>query len=164
MSIELYILPPLFSLPSISGSCIAALTLCNLSVDKSLFLVIESWDLSLGLPALKVGETWYRGYTNIKSHLAKQNDIDFHLTPTQKADITAWGSLIEDLGDTLAVTLSFPPVCFDALVELIIRIPTELPWRNKTRSFAINPLSLWIYLAYTITSVCSSSLRRNWND
>jgi hypothetical protein len=107
MSIELYILPPLFSLPSISGSCIAALTLCNLSLDKSLFLVIESWDLSLGLPALKVGETWHRGYTNIKSHLAKQNDIDAHLTPTQKADITAWGSLIEDLGDTLAVTLSF---------------------------------------------------------
>jgi hypothetical protein len=163
MSIELYILPPLFSLPSMSGSCIAALTLCNLSLDKSLFLVIESWDLSLGLPALKVGETWYRGYTNIKSHLAKQNDIDAHLTPTQKADVTAWGSLIEDLGDTLAVLFPFRRFV-DELVELIIRIPTELPWRNKTRNFAINPISLWIYLAYTITSVCSSSLRRNWND
>ena len=104
---ELYILPPFFSLPSISGSCIAALTLCNLSLDKSLFLVIESWDLSLGLPALKVGETWHRGYTNIKLHLAKQNDIDDYLTPAQKADVTAWGSLIEDLGDTLAVPFPF---------------------------------------------------------
>lgn len=100
---ELYILPPLFFLPSISGSCIAALTLCNLSLDQSLFTVIESWDLSIGLPALKIGDTWYRGYTNIKSHLAKHNDIDSHLTAAQKADITAWGSLIEDLGDTLAV-------------------------------------------------------------
>ena len=106
VSMELYILPSIFSLPSISGSCISALTLCNLSLDSSSFVVIESWDLSLGLPALKVGQTWYRGYTNIKTHVAKQNDIDAHLTQREKADITAWGSLIEDLGDALAVLVT----------------------------------------------------------
>jgi Outer mitochondrial membrane transport complex protein len=103
MALELYILPPLFSLPSISGSCIAALSLCNLSLDKSAFKVIESIDLSIGLPALKDGNAWHRGYTSIKTYVLTQNDIDSSLTPIQKADIVAWGSLIEDLGDTLAV-------------------------------------------------------------
>ena len=100
---ELYILPPLFELPSLSGSCIAALTLCQLSLDKSTFKVIESTDVSIGLPALKVEEKWIRGFTAIKVFLAGINDIDAHLTPAQKADSVAWASLLEDLGETLTV-------------------------------------------------------------
>jgi hypothetical protein len=103
MSLELYLLPPLFSLPSISGSCIAALSLCNLSLDKNAFVVVESIDLSIGLPALKDSDTWYRGYSSIKSYLAKRKDIDASLSTTLKADIVAWGSLVEDVGDMLAV-------------------------------------------------------------
>jgi hypothetical protein len=106
MVLELYILPPLFSLPSLSGSCIAALSLCKLTLDTSSFKVIESTDLSIGMPALKNGETWIRGYTNIKSHLASLNDIDSSLSAADKADIVAWGSLVEDLGDTLTVPTS----------------------------------------------------------
>jgi hypothetical protein len=104
MPLELYILPPLRTLPSVSGSCIATLSLFNLYLDKSDFKVIESTDLSTGVPALKDEETWYRGYTSIKAYLSKKNSIDTSLTPAQKADVVAWGSLIEDLGDTLAVS------------------------------------------------------------
>ena len=103
MSLELYILPPLFSLPSMSGACISALSLCHLSLDKSSFTVIESTDLSIGMPALKHNNTWIRGYTSIKSYLARHHNIDSSLSPAQKADTVAWGSLIEDLGDTLTV-------------------------------------------------------------
>lgn len=103
MEIELYILPPLFTLPSVSGSCIAALSLCHLSLNKSSFKVIESTDLSIGLPALKSNGKWHRGYINIKNFLVDQDDIDDFLTPKQKADAIAWGSLIEDLGETLTV-------------------------------------------------------------
>jgi len=100
---ELYILPSLFSLPSVSGSCIAALRLCELSLDKSAFMVVESTDFSLGMPALKDGDTWIRGYTNIKRFLGQWHDIDSHFSPQQKADAIAWGSLLEDLGETLTV-------------------------------------------------------------
>jgi len=103
MTVELYILPPLFSLPSLSGACIAAVALCHLSLETDSFKVIESTDLSIGLPALKNNGKWFRGYTNIKNFLAEIDDVDEYLTPTQKADIIAWGSLIEDLGETLTV-------------------------------------------------------------
>jgi len=103
MSLELYLLPPLFSLPSISGACIAALSLCNLCLDNDDFVIVESIDVSIGLPALKDGDTWYRGYSSIKSYLAKRNDIDASLSTALKADIVAWGSLVEDLGDMLTV-------------------------------------------------------------
>jgi hypothetical protein len=103
MSLELYILPPLFSLPSISGSCIAALSLCNLSLDENAFIVVESIDLSIGLPALKDGDSWYRGYSSIRSYLAKRNDVDASLSTALKADVVAWGSLVEDVGDMLTV-------------------------------------------------------------
>ena len=107
MSLELYILPPLFSLPSISGSCVAAISLCSLTLDKSAFQVVESTDLSIGMPALKDGNVWYCGYTGIKNYLARTNKVDASLTAIQKADTVAWGSLIEDLGDTLAVYAVF---------------------------------------------------------
>src|SRR5437773_635482 len=103
MPIELYLLPPLFSLPSISGSCIAALSLCNLSLDTSAFKVIDSTDLSIGLPALKVDNKWYRGYVSIKKYLSLQKDLDSSLNSALKADVVAWGSAVEDVGDTLAV-------------------------------------------------------------
>jgi hypothetical protein len=103
MTLELYILPPLFGLPSLSGSCIAALSLCTLSLDPSSFKVIESTDLTLNLPALKHNQTWIRGYTSIKLFLRSKADIDGFLSPLQKADSIAWGSLIEDLGETLTV-------------------------------------------------------------
>lgn len=128
MSIELHILPPLFSLPSISGSCIAALSLCNLVLDPSAFKVVESTDLSIGMPALKEGEIWHRGYTNIKSFLSTQHDIDTSLTEMQKADIVAWGSLVEDLGDTLAV--HSPDVRLTWTVEHFICVSQELSWRH----------------------------------
>ena len=102
--LELYILPPLFDLPSLSGSCIAALSLCHLSLSKSDFEIIESTDLSIGLPALKGDKTWIRGYTHIKLYLSKLNDIDASLSASQQADSVAWGSLIEDLGETLTVS------------------------------------------------------------
>jgi hypothetical protein len=105
MALELHILPPLFSLPSLSGSCIAALSLCQLSLDKASFIVVESTDLSIGMPAIRDGDNWIRGYTNIKSHLSQLNDIDSSLSAVQKADTVAWGSLMEDLGDTLTVPL-----------------------------------------------------------
>jgi Outer mitochondrial membrane transport complex protein len=57
----------------------------------------------MGMPALKDGENWHRGYTAIKSYLSKLKYVDEHLSLKQKADVVAWGSLIEDLGDTLAV-------------------------------------------------------------
>jgi Outer mitochondrial membrane transport complex protein len=76
------------------------------------------------VPALKVNGEWHRGYARIKTFLATVRDIDSHLTPEQKSDITAWGSLIEDLGDTLTV---HPPVNDpDILVEHILRLPPEL--------------------------------------
>jgi hypothetical protein len=103
MVLELYILPPLFSLPSLSGSCIAALSLCHLSLDKSCFKVVESTDLALGMPALRDGDVWIHGYTSIKGYLVQHNDVDVSLSPSQKADTVAWGSLIEDLGETLTV-------------------------------------------------------------
>ena len=103
MTLELYILPPLFGLPSLSGSCIAALSLCTLSLDPSSFKVNESTDLSLGLPALKQNDTWTRGYTSIKLFLLRENDIDSDLSASEKADSVAWGSIIEDLGETLTV-------------------------------------------------------------
>jgi hypothetical protein len=103
MTLELYIFPPLFDLPSLAGSCIAALSLCHLSLSKSGFKIFESTDLSIGMPALKDNQTWIRGYTSIKHYLAKQNDVDFCLKAAQKADCVAWGSLIEDLGETLTV-------------------------------------------------------------
>ena|SRR5579862_4294275 len=103
MTLELYILPSLFDLPSLSGSCIAALALCHLSLEPKSFKVIESTDLSLGLPALRNNGKWFRGYTHIKKYLAEVDDVDDYLTPKQKADATAWGSLIEDLGETLTV-------------------------------------------------------------
>lgn len=122
--LELHILPPLFELPSLSGSCIAALALCHLSLSKSDFKIIESTDLSIGLPALKDEETWIRGYTNIKIYLAKLNDVDSSLSADQQADCVAWGSLIEDLGETLTVSLA--PRLELIVVELVIRIATEL--------------------------------------
>src|SRR5438105_10695951 len=103
MTLELYILPPLFGLPSLSGSCIAALSLCTLSLDPSSFKVIESTDLTLNLPALKHDQTWVRGYTSIKLFLRSKADIDGPLSHLQTADSIAWGSLIEDLGETLTV-------------------------------------------------------------
>ena len=108
MALELYILPPLFGLPSLSGSCIAALSLCSVSLDSSSFQVIESTDLSLGLPALKQNDTWIRGYTSIKLFLRREKDVDSHLSESQKADSIAWGSVVEDLGETLTV---FPFDC-----------------------------------------------------
>jgi len=107
MSLELHILPPLLELPSLSGSCIAALCLCTLSLDQSEFTVIESTDLSLTLPALSHGEKWFRGYPAIKRFLACHHDIDGSLSPVQKADAVAWESLIQDIGETLTV---IPPV------------------------------------------------------
>jgi Outer mitochondrial membrane transport complex protein len=105
MALELYILPPLFSLPSLSGSCIAALSLCQLTLAKSAFKVIESTDISIGMPAVKDGEVWIRGYICIKNYLMIRNDIDAALSPVDRADAAAWTSLIEDLGETLAVHL-----------------------------------------------------------
>jgi hypothetical protein len=104
MAIELYILPPLFSLPSLSGSCIAALALCHLSLEPDSFKVVKSTDLTLGLPAVKSNGKWVRGYTSIKNFLAKTDDVDEFLSPNQMADIVAWGSLVEDLGETLTVS------------------------------------------------------------
>src|SRR5436190_341934 len=142
MSLDLYILPPLLSLPSISGSCIAALSLCNLSLDKSAFNVIESTDLSIGVPALRDGNTWYRGYTNIKQYLFNRNDVDASLSPSFKADVVAWGSLVEDLGDTLTVLLNY--TCLTYAVELTIRIKAELSRRHKTTGLTFPPISTWV--------------------
>jgi len=100
--IELFLLPPLEGLPSLCGSCVAALCLCELSLEEGQFVVVHSTDLSL-IPALRVNGKFHHGYANIKSYLATVNDIDAHLTLDQKADVTAWGSLLEDLGDTLSV-------------------------------------------------------------
>jgi hypothetical protein len=106
--IELFILPPLFSLPSVSGSCIAALTLCTLSLPVNSVKVIQTTDLSIAPPALKHGKHhWYRGYSAIKKFISQQNDIDSSLSAEQKIDIVAWESLIQDVGETLAVTLLF---------------------------------------------------------
>ena len=109
LPLELFILPPLFGLPSVSGSCIAALSFCGISLPQSAFKVIETTDLSLSPPALKHGNDWYHGYTAIKRFLSTQNNIDFSLTDEQKADVVAWQSLIGDVGETLAVTVQVLP-------------------------------------------------------
>lgn len=102
--LELFILPPLFDLPSVSGACIAAVSLCTLYLPQSSLQIIETTDLSIAPPALKHGKHhWYRGYTAIKHFLARKNDIDSSLTREQKADLVAWESLIQDVGETLAV-------------------------------------------------------------
>jgi len=101
--IELFILPPLFDLPSVSGSCIAALSLCTLSLPRSALKIIETADPSIGPPALKQGKHWYRGYTAIKHFVFMESDVDSSLTAEQKTDIVAWESLIQDVGETLAV-------------------------------------------------------------
>lgn len=163
MALELHIFPPLFSLPSISGSCVAALSLCNLFLDNSAFQVVESTDLSIGLPALKDGENWYHGYTAIKSYLSKQNHVDEHLTLAQKADVVAWGSLIEDLGDTLAVRNKIYKYYSDIKVKLVIRITPKLPRHDKTRNFFIPPISSWFLPSNTITNIRNPPMRRNWN-
>ena len=71
-------------------------------------------DLSIGLPALKDGDTWYRGYSSIKSYLTKRNDIDVSLSTALKADIVAWGSLVEDVGDMLTVLDCFFILTYDS--------------------------------------------------
>lgn len=106
MALELYILPPFQSHPSLSGSCIAALTLCNLVLDSSDFVVVESTDTSIGMPALKDHDNWIRGFAAIRKFLSSRKDIDASLSPTQRADATAWASLIDDLGETLTVMIS----------------------------------------------------------
>ena len=119
--IELYILPGTFSLPSLCGSCVAALSLCQLSLTENDLTVVYSTDLSL-VPAIKVSSEVFRGYSNIKKYLSTINDIDNNLSATQKSDIVAWGSLIQDLGDTLTVLPWYTQVI---IVECAIRVNCE---------------------------------------
>jgi len=106
--IELFILPPLFDLPSVSGSCIAALSLCTMSLQPSTLKVIETTDPSIAPPALRHGKHWYRGYTAIKHFVFRTNNVDSSLTDEENTDIVAWESLIQDVGDTLAVPFILP--------------------------------------------------------
>ena len=106
--IDLFILPPLFDLPSVSGSCIAALSLCTMSLPQSSLKVIETTDLSIAPPALKHGNHWYRGYTAIKHFVFRESDVDSSLTNEEKTNIVAWESLIQDVGETLAVPFTLP--------------------------------------------------------
>jgi Outer mitochondrial membrane transport complex protein len=107
--LELFILPPFCDLPSISGSCIAALSLCTVAVPSSTLRVIETSDLTLAPPALRRGKHWYRGFTAIKHFLDREWDIDPALSPEQKAEAVAWESLVQDIGESLAVPTPLPP-------------------------------------------------------
>src|SRR5271169_5289898 len=107
---ELYILPAALDRPSLSGACIAAFSLCSIYLEPEDYKVIESTDLSIGMPALKVqnssgeGHTWDRGFLSIKSALIRNGvPIDIDLNERQKRESYAWESLVEEVGDTLIV-------------------------------------------------------------
>jgi Outer mitochondrial membrane transport complex protein len=163
--LELFILPPFCDLPSISGSCIAALSLCTVAVPSSTLRVIETSDLTLAPPALRRGKHWYRGFTAIKHFLDREWDIDPALSPEQKAEAVAWESLVQDIGESLAVPTPLPPSFVRMLigtVDYIVCFAGELSWGYETGVFSFSPVSTQLYAADGIAGVCSSSVRGYW--
>jgi len=112
---ELYILPSALGRPSLSGACIAVFCLCSIYLQPEEYRVIESMDLSIGMPALKVqnasgdGYTWHRGFFCIRSVLIQNGvPIDSNLDQVGKNASFLWESLIEEVCDPVIVN---PLVC-----------------------------------------------------
>ncbi|KAG4302644.1 hypothetical protein PCANB_001011 [Pneumocystis canis] len=105
--LELHIHFPGFNLPSIDPYCLSVI--CYLQITApGLYTVIYSNNDTLSptgkLPALRDSGTWIGCWSNIINYLKQKGfDADYFLTDVQRADITAYESLIHGLGFDLTL-------------------------------------------------------------
>ncbi|KAL2038264.1 hypothetical protein N7G274_008913 [Stereocaulon virgatum] len=101
MALELHILGPAFSLPSIDPQCLAAIAYLMRAVPRDRWVLIASSDTALSptrdLPAIKDGTTTIGGFQNIVDYLDTKSNGQWHLDnqfsdSTDQADITAFSS------------------------------------------------------------------------
>ncbi|KAG0269496.1 Metaxin-3 [Actinomortierella ambigua] len=102
---ELYIWGNAHDLPTTDPQCMVILSYLSIVSDE--YKIIECNDPQLSpngeLPMLHDGKNWISGTSRIISYMKKIGyDADEHLTPEQKAKVTAYTALIEDkLNDSI---------------------------------------------------------------
>ncbi|KAK5049456.1 hypothetical protein LTR84_004385 [Exophiala bonariae] len=109
MVLELHIWGPAFGLPSLDAQCLAAVCYLQRVLPIDAWALIPSNNLQISplgeLPALKDGNTWVAGFSNIVTYLRDSStgryDLDRDLNPTQQADATAFSSFLASRGQPL---------------------------------------------------------------
>jgi len=97
--LELHIWGSAFGLPSIDPECLALVTYLNKAAPKSSYRIVASNDPAVSqsnqLPALNHDGVWTSGFRQITTYLSQSGLISApHLTPSQRADITAYTSFV----------------------------------------------------------------------
>ncbi|KAI9831808.1 MAG: hypothetical protein M1819_004705 [Sarea resinae] len=133
MALELHVWGPAFSLPSIDAECIAAIAYFAQTVPKDEWVIIADSDPTTSptkqLPALNHNSTWISGYQNIIIYLAHIShgawDLDAHLSPSQRADSSAFSAFLRSSGRPL--------------LDLSLYVSTENYARTRTALTALLP-------------------------
>ncbi len=97
MVLELHILGPAFSLPSIDAQCIAAVTYLTQAVPRGEWVLIASGEKGGSptgeLPALKNENVWIGGFRNIVDYITQFSGgkwcLDAELEGRERADCIA---------------------------------------------------------------------------
>lgn len=109
MTIELHIWGPAFGLPSIDARCLAAIAYLRECLPSDKWRLVPSSgtaDNPLGeLPALRDGQRWVAGFSNIVEYLRSTSDeatdLDEHLSASDAAECIAHTSFIQSRGQPL---------------------------------------------------------------
>ncbi|KEF62132.1 uncharacterized protein A1O9_00104 [Exophiala aquamarina CBS 119918] len=109
MVLELHIWGPAFGLPSLDAQCLAAVYYFQKSLPAGAWSLIPSSNPHVSplgeLPALRDGNTWIAGFSNIVEYLRNtsngDHDLDRSLDESQRADAIAFTSFLESRGQPL---------------------------------------------------------------
>ena len=109
MVLELHIWGPAFGLPSIDAPCLATVFYLSQALPSRAWAIVPSSDPNVSplgeLPALRDGDAWVAGFSNIIAYLRHTShgewDLDAQLNDTQQADSAAFSSFVESRGQPL---------------------------------------------------------------
>jgi sorting and assembly machinery component 37 len=91
--LELHVLGPAFSLPSIDAHCLAAVAYLSQAVPKDSWRLIASPNPAAELPALRDGDAYVTGFDRIVRYLRETSggewDLDADLDDEGRADVAA---------------------------------------------------------------------------
>lgn len=109
MVLELHTWGPGFNLPSFDAQCLAAIFYLRKCLNHHDWVLIPSSDPAIGplgeLPALRDGDTWVAGFSDIVNYLRDvSNDrwsLDTDLTDAQRGDCLAFSAFVDSRGQPL---------------------------------------------------------------
>ncbi|KIW29674.1 uncharacterized protein PV07_05470 [Cladophialophora immunda] len=109
MVFELHIWGPAFELASIDAQCLAAIIYLRQCLQSDRWVLIPSSEARVSplgeLPALRDGETWVAGFSNIVDYLRDvsngEQDLNKDLNAQQQADCAAFSAFITSRGQPL---------------------------------------------------------------